>query len=341
MRQPRDPDTILEVKNLKKHFPIQKGFFKRLVGHVRAVDGVDFTIRKGETLGVVGESGCGKTTLSRCIMQLLRPTEGEVNLYYDGSFVNLTQVKRREMARIYRDMQIIFQDPFSSLDPRMTVRAIIEEPLRLQKVGDERERRERVSDLMSKVGLNPALASRYPHEFSGGMRQRIGIARALALQPKLVICDEPVSALDVSVQAQVLNLLESLQEEMDLTFLFIAHDLSVIEHISDRVLVMYLGRVVELAPADDLYSSPLHPYSEALLSAIPRPLSGAGRTRIKLEGNVPSPSNPPSGCHFHPRCRYADELCRRKVPKLEAVEGTGRSVRCHHYRKLDLKGYNA
>lgn len=309
-------ETILEVRNLKKYFPITKGFiFQRQVGAVKAVDGVSFTIRRGETLGLVGESGCGKTTTGRVILRLQEPTAGEV--IFEGR--NVFALNKEELRRMRRDMQIIFQDPYSSLNPRMTVGDIVGEPLEIHNIARGREKLRRVQELLEVVGLSPYHVNRYPHEFSGGQRQRIGIARALALNPKLIICDEPVSALDVSIQAQILNLLEDLQKEFKLTYLFIAHDLSVVRHISDRVAVMYLGKIVELAPTEQLFENPQHPYTEALLSAVPIPDPEVKRERIILPGDVPSPVNPPPGCRFHTRCLYAEERCRLEEPPLEEV----------------------
>jgi len=317
-------DIILDVRNLYKYFPITKGFiFQKQVGAVKAVDGVSFTIRRGETLGLVGESGCGKTTTGRVILRLQEPTSGEV--YFEGR--NIFKLNKEEMRRLRRDMQIIFQDPYSSLNPRMTVGDIIGEPLEIHNLARGKEKVRRVQELLEVVGLSPYHANRYPHEFSGGQRQRIGIARALAVNPKLIICDEPVSALDVSIQAQVLNLLEELQKEFGLTYLFIAHDLSVVKHISDRIAVMYLGRIVEIADADELFTNPQHPYTEALLSAVPIPDPAIRRERIILPGDVPSPVNPPKGCRFHTRCLYAQESCRIEDPPLLDVGG-GHLVAC-------------
>jgi oligopeptide transport system ATP-binding protein len=317
-------DIILDVRNLYKYFPITKGFiFQKQVGAVKAVDGVSFTIRRGETLGLVGESGCGKTTTGRVILRLQEPTSGEV--YFEGR--NVFKLNKEEMRRLRRDMQIIFQDPYSSLNPRMTVGDIIGEPLEIHNLARGKEKVRRVQELLEVVGLSPYHANRYPHEFSGGQRQRIGIARALAVNPKLIICDEPVSALDVSIQAQVLNLLEELQKEFGLTYLFIAHDLSVVKHISDRIAVMYLGRIVEIADADTLFTNPQHPYTEALLSAVPIPDPAIRRERIILPGDVPSPVNPPQGCRFHTRCLYAQESCRIEDPPLLDVGG-GHLVAC-------------
>jgi oligopeptide/dipeptide ABC transporter ATP-binding protein len=307
--------TLIDVKGLKVHFPIKGGIFGRTVANVKAVDGVDLFVRKGETLGLVGESGCGKSTTGRAILQLIRPTEGSIN--FDG--VELTKLSSEQVRKKRAEMQMVFQDPYGSLDPRYTVGQIVSEPLENFKRGNKNEVRDEVARLLEVVGLNPYYINRFPHEFSGGQRQRIGIARALALRPKLIVADEPVSALDVSIQAQVLNLLQGLQGEFGLTYLFVAHNLSVVKHISDRVAVMYLGRIVELAKSEDLYEMPLHPYTQALLSAIPVPDPDieANRKRIILEGDVPSPVNPPSGCNFHPRCWKAQQICREVIPPLE------------------------
>jgi peptide/nickel transport system ATP-binding protein len=331
------PPIILDVKNLKKYFPIQRGFFRRVVGYVQAVDGVSFSIRKGETLGLVGESGCGKTTTGRVILRAMPATEGEVWYRKGGEMINTFAVPMNEMKPLRREMQLIFQDPFSSLNPRMTVMDIVSEPLRIHKIAQGAELQSRVRELLEAVGLRAQHMNRYPYAFSGGQRQRIGIARALALRPKLIICDEPVSALDVSIQAQVLNLLESLQEEFDLTYLFIAHDLSVVEHISNRVAVMYLGSLVELASADALYESPLHPYTEALLSAVPRTDPDYVSERIVLPGDVPDPSNPPPGCKFHPRCRYAKAVCHQQGPQWREL-AEDHWVACHLAEDLSLTG---
>ncbi|HET7693737.1 MAG TPA: dipeptide ABC transporter ATP-binding protein [Gemmatimonadota bacterium] len=315
--------ALLTVRDLKKHFPIRRGFWSRTVGHVKAVDGVSFDILPGEVLGLVGESGCGKTTTGRCILRLIEPTAGEV--VFEGQ--DVVGLDRGDMRGLRRKMQIIFQDPYSSLNPRITVGAMLAEALRIHKIAEGEAAQARIRHLLEVVGLFPEHANRYPHEFSGGQRQRIGIARALSVDPKFIVCDEPVSALDVSVQAQVINLLQDLQKEFDLTFLFIAHDLAVVEHISDRVAVMYLGKLMELADSEELYRNPLHPYTRALLAAIPVPEPNARRERIELEGDVPSPANPPSGCPFHPRCPIATAECAEVVPEFRDVGG-GHYVAC-------------
>jgi peptide/nickel transport system ATP-binding protein/oligopeptide transport system ATP-binding protein len=304
-----DQDLVV-VRDLKKYFPVRRGLLQRVVAWVKAVDGVSFNIRRGETLGLVGESGCGKTTVGRTILRLIEPTAGEV--YFEGR--NIFALTKSELKALRRDMQIIFQDPYSSLDPRMPVGASIAEGLAVHGIGAPKERMEMVIDLLRKVGLEDYHARRYPHEFSGGQRQRIVIARALALRPKFIVCDEPISALDVSIQAQIINLLKELQEEFHLTYLFIAHNLSVIEHVSDRVAVMYLGKIVELTSREELYRNPLHPYTQALLSAVPIPDPTLKRERILLKGDVPSPLNPPAGCRFHPRCPVAMAHCAREEP---------------------------
>lgn len=319
-------EVLLRVEELKMHFPIYRGVFQRQVGAVRAVDGVSFDVKRGETLGLVGESGCGKSTTGRTILQLYKPTAGGV--HFEGK--DLVNLKGEEMRLMRRKMQMIFQDPYASLNPRMTVGQLVGEPLQVHNVATGAEINERVAHLLELVNLNPAFATRYPHEFSGGQRQRIGVARALALQPSFIICDEPISALDVSIQAQVVNLLEELQEQFNLTYLFIAHDLSMVKHISDRVAVMYLGVFVELASRDELYANPLHPYSQALLSAvpIPDPIADAKRKRTILEGDVPSPANPPSGCRFRTRCPIAEARCAESRPEFREVK-SGHFVACH------------
>jgi oligopeptide transport system ATP-binding protein len=321
-----DNNVLLRVDNLVKHFPIMRGIFQKQVGAVRAVDGVSFEVRRGETLGLVGESGCGKSTAGRSILQLYRPTSGSVN--FDGA--DLTKLKGEELRKMRRKMQMIFQDPYASLNPRMTVGDIIREPLLVHGVTTESESNERVRQLLELVRLNPSFSTRYPHEFSGGQRQRIGIARALALQPSFIVCDEPISALDVSIQAQVVNLLEELQAQFNLTYLFIAHDLSMVRHISDRVAVMYLGVVVELADRNELYANPLHPYAQALLSAVPvpDPIIEATRKRTILVGDVPSPANPPSGCRFRTRCPIAQAVCAESRPEFREVKPS-HFVACH------------
>ncbi len=318
-------NPVIEVTDLKKHFPIMRGLFSKLVGHVRAVDGVSFQIRKGETLGLVGESGCGKSTVGRTMMKLLEPSGGSIKV--DG--VDITALDAQAMMPYRQQMQMIFQDPYASLNPRMTAGDIVGEPLTIHNVGGRSERRDRVAWLFQKVGLRPDQMYNYAHEFSGGQRQRLGIARALALNPELIVGDEPVSALDVSIQAQIINLLMDLQDEFQLSYLFVAHDLAVVEHISHRVAVMYLGRIVEMTDKTSLFEMPLHPYTEALLSAVPIPKAGAkSRRRVILAGDVPSPINPPSGCHFHTRCPYAVARCKQEVPVLREVT-TGHMVSCH------------
>ena len=333
MTTPNREEILLDVQGLQKYFPITKGIFRRTVGHVKAVENVSFQVHKGETLGVVGESGCGKTTMGLCIMHLIQPTQGTIRLNTDDGWV---EVNARSIRGLRDKMQIVFQDPFSSLNPRMRIRDIVAEPLQAHGMKSRRERYERVEALLQAVGLGSHHMNRFPHEFSGGQRQRIGIARALSLNPSLVVCDEPVSALDVSVQAQVLNLLADLQEEFGLTYLFIAHDLSVVQHISDRVAVMYLGRIVEMGDVDSLFSRPKHPYTEALLSAIPDPDPDVVGEQIILQGDVPSPANPPTGCHFHPRCRYAQERCRRENSELVDVDGQGHLAACLYAQELSL-----
>jgi len=320
--------NLLIVQKLKKYFPVGGGLFRRPSGYVKAVDGVDLSVKKGETFGLVGESGCGKTTLGRCILRLEEPTEGEI--YFENE--DILAYDRKALRRIRRDMQIIFQDPYSSLNPRKTVGQIVGEGFLVHRILSKRDRLERVKELMEIVGLHPEHTNRYPHEFSGGQRQRIGVARALSLHPKLIIADEPVSSLDVSIQAQILNLLVQLQRQFDLTYIFISHALSVVRHISDRVAVMYLGRIVELARSRSLFSRPHHPYTEALMSAVPLINPEKKRDRIILEGDVPSPIHPPSGCSFHPRCRYREEICRENIPVMEEFE-ENHWVRCYFPRK--------
>jgi oligopeptide transport system ATP-binding protein len=319
--------ALISATNLKKYYPVNKGFFGSDAGYVKAVDGVDLQVFRGETLGLVGESGCGKTTLGKIILSIEKPTEGEV--FLEGE--NITLCSSRQLRPLRKEMQVIFQDPYSSLDPRQPIGRSIEEPMVIHGIGDKKSQRERALKLMEIVGLRPEQFARYPHEFSGGQRQRIGIARALALNPKLVICDEPVSALDVSIQSQVLNLLQDLQEEFGLTYLFITHDLSVVAHISNRVAVMYLGRIVELASSISLYRAPRHPYTEALLSASPIPDPTVARKRLILKGDVPNPISPPAGCHFHTRCPYAQEKCKCEPPPGWTRVAPDHSVRCWRY----------
>jgi oligopeptide/dipeptide ABC transporter ATP-binding protein len=308
--------VLVTVSNLVKYFPVRGGVFRRVVDYIKAVDGVEFQIREGETLGLVGESGCGKSTIGRTILRLNEPTSGEV----DFNGIKIFELKKNELKTLRRDMQIIFQDPYASLNPRRPIGDSIKAGLNIHKIGTKQERIDIVMDTLSKVGLEPYHAHRYPHEFSGGQRQRIGIARAIALRPKFIICDEPVSALDVSIQSQVLNLLQDLQDEFGLTYLFIAHNLSVVEHISDRVAVMYLGKMVELAPRLELFRNPLHPYTQALMSAIPIPKPNLERERIILQGEVPSPQNPPTGCNFHPRCPFVMDECSKQEPDFTEVD---------------------
>jgi len=329
---------LLQVQNLKKHFPIRKGLLRRTVGQVRAVDDVSFQINKGETLSLVGESGCGKTTTSRCILRALDPTAGEIRfLTENNTVVDVANVPKRELRPLRRQMQMIFQDPFSSLNPRMTLFDIISEPLLVNKVGTVQSRKDRVAELLELAGLPPEFMSRYPHAFSGGQRQRIGIARALALNPALIVADEPVSALDVSVQAQIVNLMLELQDQLGLAYLFVAHDLSVVKHVSDRVAVMYVGKIVEVAETNRLFNMPKHPYTEALLSAVPKPDPRLRTQRIILEGDVADPANPPGGCYFHPRCKYVIDRCKTETPLLEEVI-PGQFVSCHRAAELDLVG---
>ena len=333
-------DALLEVRDLRMHFPIRRGVFSRTSGWVRAVDGVNFSIRKGETVGLVGESGCGKSTTGRCILRVYEPTGGAI-VYQrsNGQQVDLARLDGAALRPLRREIRMVFQDPYSSLNPRMTLMDIVGEPLRVHHLASGRQLEERVAALLRRVGLRPEYMRRYPHAFSGGERQRVGIARALALEPRLVVADEAVSALDVSVRAQILNLLQDLQRELDLTYLFIAHDLSVVEYLCDRVAVMYVGKLVEVAATADLYARPRHPYTEALLSAVPKPDPRARRRgqRIILQGEVADPSNPPPGCAFHPRCRYATDRCRTEVPALRDI-GDGRLAACHYAEDLALRG---
>ncbi len=329
--------TLLEVKGLKKYFPIRKGLLRKVVGHVKAVDDVSFTVKRGETLALVGESGCGKTTVSRCIMRALDPSAGEVNFTLDGQTTDLATLGGKGLKPFRRHLQMVFQDPFSSLNPRMMVGDLIGEPLLINGMSDPAERRKRVRELLDVVQLPVEYMNRFPHAFSGGQRQRIGIARALALNPSLIVADEPVSALDVSVQAQIINLLLDLQDQLGLTYLFVANDLIVVKHVSDRVAVMYVGQLVEIASTEDLFHRPKHPYTEALLSAVPKPDPRAKTERIILQREVADAANPPPGCAFHPRCAHATDLCKQQRPALVDL-GNGHQVRCHHAHVLDLKG---
>ncbi len=341
-------DLLLQVRGLRKYFPIRRGWLQRVIGQAKAVDGVDLSIKRGRTLGLVGESGSGKSTTGRALMRLLRPTSGEVRFRSRalasgdgaGMVVDVAKLKRSDMKAVRRDMQIIFQDPYSSLDPRLSIGDIVAEPLRVQGVMNRRDRADRVMDLLKAVGLANEHAKRFPHELSGGQRQRIGIARALALNPSFIVADEPVSALDVSIQAQVVNLLQDLQAELGLTYLFIAHDLSVVRHISDRVAVMYLGRIVEIADVDDLFLTPRHPYTEALLSAVPVADPDFVGARIRLKGEAPSPMAPPSGCPFHPRCAYAIAQCSVETPTMREVTPR-HEASCHRVDELNLRGVDA
>lgn len=324
---------ILEIKGLKKYFPIKTGFFNKVTGHVQAVDGVDFSVMPGETLGIVGESGCGKSTTGRTILRLLNPSAGEV--LFNGK--DLAKLSKEEMRQMRKDIQMVFQDPYASLNPRKTIRQILLEPLKVHGIGSSRgERMKRVEDIIEVVGLRKEHLDRHPHDFSGGQRQRIGIARALILKPKVIIADEPVSALDVSIQSQVLNLLKDLKKEFNLTLIFISHDLSVVRHLCDRIAVMYLGRVVEIADKKQLFTNPSHPYTRALLSAVPIANPKAKRERVILQGDLPSPANPPSGCTFHPRCPVANESCKTKIPILKDID-SGHLVSCHLFTEGKVK----
>ena len=341
---PKNDNILLDVKGLKKYFPIQKGFLRRTVGYVKAVDDVTFFVREGETLGVVGESGCGKSTAGRSIIRLYEPTAGEIGfksreLGSNGQTktVNLTELSPQEMKAVRKEISMIFQDPVNSLNPRMSVSDIIAEPMIIHGMKMGRETEDTIVSLLERVGLRSDHLRRYPHEFSGGQRQRIGIARALSLNPSLVICDEPVSALDVSIQAQTLNLLQDLQKEFNLAYIFVAHDMSVVEHISDRVAVMYVGKIVEMAETDALFTNPLHPYTEALLSSVPKPDPLYKSHRIMMQGEVADPSNPPSGCYFHPRCRYAKDLCKQTTPEFRQVKPDHWTA-CHFAEELKLEG---
>ena len=337
-------NIILDVKGLKKYFPIQRGLFRRVVGYVRAVDDISFFVREGETLGLVGESGCGKTTASRSIIRLYEPTAGDIHFKTtrfspDGKpqMINVRELDKEQMKLIRQEMSMIFQDPVGSLNPRMSVFDVISEPLVIHGRGTGPEMEETVTRLLERVGLRPEHMRRYPHEFSGGQRQRIGIARALALNPRLIFCDEPVSALDVSIQAQTLNLLQDLQADFDLAYIFVAHDLSVVQHISDRVAVMYVGKIAEMAGSDELYNNPLHPYTEALMSSVPKPDPKYHSERIVMQGDVADPSNPPPGCYFHPRCRYAKEICSQEAPEWRELR-PDHFAACHRAEELQLRG---
>ena len=336
----RNGDRLLEINNLRKYFPIKQGLLRREIGNIRAVDDVSFYINEGETLGLVGESGCGKTTTARCILRAIDPTSGEILFRSEeGGTVDVAAAPRAQLRSLRQEMQMIFQDPFSSLNPRMTLMDIVGEPLVITGVAKS-EREDRVAELLSMVGLRPEFMRRFPHAFSGGQRQRIGIARALALNPRLIVADEPVSALDVSVQAQVLNLMMDLQSELGLTYLFVAHDLSVVKHISDRIAVMYVGKLVEMAPTDALFDSPKHPYTAALLSSVPEPDPRVRRDRVVLQGEVANPANPPTGCYFNPRCEYATDICRSEPPQLREI-APNHYASCHRAEELSLASATA
>ena len=339
-QQSMPPDLLLQVKDLKQYFPIKKGLFKKTVGYIKAVDGVSFQLKSGQTIGLVGESGSGKTTTGRCIIRLYTPTAGSIKFRTDTGIQDIVDVEQKQLKDIRRHVQMLFQDPNSSLNARMRVEDIVAEPLEIHKIGTRQSRQARVVELLEKVGLGADTLNRYPHQFSGGQRQRIGVARALSLQPKLIICDEPVSALDVSVQAQVLNLLSDLQEELGLTYIFIAHDLSVVEYISDRIMVMYLGRIVESAETSQIFKRPTHPYTEALLNAIPKRGAKGHRKRIILAGDIPSPVNPPSGCVFHTRCKYVEDICKTEIPPLKPLAADPETtVACHFAGELQLQPF--
>ena len=339
--------TILEVKGLKKYFPIEKGVLKKTIGHVKAVDGITFSLFEGETLGLVGESGCGKTTAGRSILRLIEPTEGSIKFYRGNNSndknlddpLSIEKLSKDELREIRREMQIIFQDPFSSLNPRISIGRMIEEPIKFHGLAKGSELKNTVKNLLNNVGINEEYYDRYPHEFSGGQRQRIGIARALSLNPRLIVADEPVSALDVSIQAQVLNLLKKLQLQYNLTYIFISHDLSVIKYISNRVAVMYLGKIIEMGSTEQIFSDPKHPYTEAILSAVPVPVPGTNKNQIILQGDVPSAANPPAGCHFNTRCKYAKDICKKDYPILNKINNT-HFVSCHFANELSLKSFN-
>lgn len=333
----KNKNALLEINKLKKYFPIKTGFFRKVTGHLKAVDDVSFSIKKGETLALVGESGCGKTTTGRLILRAIKPTGGEITFHTPNGTVKINDLSEKDLKAVRKHMQLIFQDPYSSLNPRMTVLQIIGEPLLVNQIASGKQLESRVVELMELVGLDTKYLRRYPHAFSGGQRQRIGIARALALNPELVIADEPVSALDVSIQAQTLNLLKDLQKQFKLTYLFISHDLSVVRFIADRVAVMYVGQIVEIAETDRIFNSPKHPYTEALLASVPRIGNGKRKETVYLGGDVADPANPPSGCYFHPRCRYAEDICKTEPVALEEAE-SGHFTRCHLAKKLNLTG---